>query len=128
MVKLGLYLAVALGAALGGSLRLGLAEWWYVPMAFPVAALMVNIAGSFFIGVLAAASQAGGLLALSDWQQQFWITGFCGGLTTFSLFGLEVLQLVNQGLLLSAMLYLLLTVLGGIAACYLGMRWQDKLR
>lgn len=89
-------LAIALGATLGAWLRWGLALWLNprVPY-FPLGTLTVNLVGGYLIGLAVAF-----FLARTDlpaaWRL-FAITGFLGGLTTFSTFSAEVTDLLVHG-------------------------------
>lgn len=95
-------LAVASGAALGALLR-----WWLSaalnngPSPLPLGTLAANLLGGYAIGV------AVGVLALQPDLAPTWrlfiITGLLGGLTTFSTFSAEVVQLLQQGRLAWAM-------------------------
>lgn len=94
-----LYLAVGLGAALG-SLARALVSLWLLALlgpAFPWGTLAVNVLGSFLIGLYATLSEPGGRLFASPAQRQFVLAGFCGGVTTFSIFSLEVVLLLDRG-------------------------------
>lgn len=88
-----LYLSVGIGGALGGGGRylLGLA---LAGPGLPWATLLANCIGSLLIGWYAA------LPAQSRWTREpvhiFVTAGFCGGFTTFSLFSLETLSLLQQ--------------------------------
>jgi CrcB protein len=94
-----LYAAVALGSALGGAARwlAGEAIHLWAGSGFPWATLFVNVTGSFLIGVYAALAGPDGRLLASPRQRQFVMTGLCGGYTTFSIFSLETVRLIEAG-------------------------------
>lgn len=85
---------------------------------YPVATLAVNLLGCFLIGLLAGLSEKSG--QLSPGAALLLITGFCGGLTTFSTFSADILTLGSGGRLLPAVAYLLLTLCGGLLLTSLG--------
>jgi CrcB protein len=97
--RAGLYLAVGLGSALGGVLRWWLSELLQAPPGegFPWGTLWVNTSGSFLIGCYAAQVAQGGRWAQGLRQRLFFMTGFCGGYTTFSIFSLETILLLQAG-------------------------------
>jgi len=89
-------LAIGLGGALGALLR-----WWlglklnaYLP-ATPPGTLAANLIGGYVVGM--AVAFFGTYSALAPEWRLFVITGFCGGLTTFSTFSAEVVTLMQQG-------------------------------
>ena len=98
------YLWIALGGALGS-----VARYWLsgvigqrVGEAFPWGTILVNISGSFLIGLLAAWSPPGGSLSGAAGWRPFLVVGLCGGYTTFSAFSMQTFDLARSGQLLSA--------------------------
>lgn len=126
MVKVSDTLAVGIGAALGSAVRLIIGAVFGSLTTWPFATLAVNLFGSLLMGYLAVSGRRDGSKPLPACQQQFWLTGVCGGFTTFSLFSLELLQLVSRGEVIGAVCYMLLTLLGGCGFCYLGMRLASR--
>lgn len=119
------YAAVGLGSALGASLRYGIALEMPAP-GFPWPTLLVNGVGSWLIGVFAAVGTQRLHSRVARWQP-FLAAGFCGGFTTFSLFGLETLQLLNEGRLWLALGYSLISVPLWLAAAWHGYRVGQRL-
>ena len=114
------YLLVALGGAVGTALRFGigraLGPW--TPPAFPWATFAVNVVGCFLMGIVATVfAQRAGLPP--EWRALL-ATGFLGGLTTFSAFSLDLAQLLSQGLVARAAVYLAATLLLAMLGFYLG--------
>lgn len=122
------YLAVALGAAIGGLLRtvLSLASLGAGASAWPWSTLLVNLLGSALIGAFWARVGPGGTTPVSLERRLLVMTGFCGGFTTFSAFGVETLQLWTSGRPGSALAWILATDLGGPLAAWLG--WRSSRR
>ena len=93
------WLAIAAGGALGAmgrhALHLFVTER-LAPAAFPAGIFIVNVLGSFAIGLLAGA-MAGNRLQLAQPVRAFLIIGFLGGFTTFSSFSLDTLALARDG-------------------------------
>jgi fluoride exporter len=100
-------LYVALGAALGAPLRLVVAH--ALDARLPWGTILVNVAGSFVLGVVTGLGVAAETAALVG-------TGFCGALTTYSAFAL---QTYDRGLR-DGLLVVLLTVPPALAACAVG--------
>ena len=86
---------------------------------FPLATFAVNIIGCFLIGILFGLSDRGNIVS-PEWRI-FLTTGFCGGFTTFSTFSYESIKLLQDGEILYLSLNIVLSVLVGIAATYLGI-------
>ncbi|GAA1301533.1 fluoride efflux transporter CrcB [Saccharothrix xinjiangensis] len=105
---------VFLGAAVGAVLRHLAGR--LVRRAFPWATLLVNVAGSFVLGVVAGASPA--VVALVG-------TGFCGGLTTFSTFSWETVELVEGGRVGRAVANVAVSLVAGVAAAGFGY-WLSR--
>jgi CrcB protein len=111
---------VALGGAIGAALRFvsGLAVLRLVGITeFPLAIIMVNVIGSFAMGVFVVAAAQKGLTHFSP----FVMTGVLGGFTTFSAFSLETVTLMERGAYAAAALYVSASVIVSIAALMLGL-------
>lgn len=94
--RLSAYLAVAAGSALGGTARWLVAELLATPAGgVPWATIGVNVVGSFLIGAYAARTAPGGPWTHGARTRLFFMTGFCGGFTTFSMFSLETLSMLR---------------------------------
>lgn len=91
------------------------------PAEFPLAVLLVNVAGSFLMGIFVVVAAQRGLTHLSP----FVMTGLLGGFTTFSAFSLETVTLMERGQIGHAALYVALSVGMSIAALMLGL-WAAR--
>lgn len=117
--------AVAAGGAGGATLR-----WLVVTLTttgrFPWPVLAVNVAGSFLLGLLLAEewSHPAARIALHDAGA----IGFCGGLTTFSTFAVEVVDLARDGEVLPAVTYAAASVVGTLAAVAAGAAALGRIR
>jgi CrcB protein len=90
------FVAVGAGAAMGAWLRWGLSAWLNPRVShFPLGTLAANLIGGYLVGVAVAYFAARHDLAPEF--RLFAITGFLGGLTTFSTFSSEVTQLLMRG-------------------------------
>lgn len=109
-------LLVAVGGAVGSIFRYA-ASLIALTKKFPAATFMVNILGSFLIGLLM------GYLA-KQIQQQNWqlllVTGFCGGFTTFSAFSWDDVLLLQQQRYITAIIYIAATIALGVLCTVLG--------
>jgi len=106
-----------IGSALRYTISLGVNKM--IQTKFPLSTFIVNITGCFLIG-----------LFLGYWQKQgntdsvwyvFLVTGICGGYTTFSAFSAENIKLIQNGEMVTAMLYIGSSLLTGILATMLGL-------
>ena len=89
-------LAVASGAALGALSRWGLSAW-FNPLfpTVPLGTLLANLLGGYLVGVAVAIFTSH--VGLAPEMRLFAVTGFLGGLTTFSTFSAEVVSLISSG-------------------------------
>ena len=83
---------------------------------FPVKTLVINVAGAFAIGLIAAAAAKNA--DLSPRIVLLLKTGICGGFTTFSTFALEISDLIRGGSWAAAAAYMLLSLILGVAAVF----------
>ncbi len=87
---------------------------------FPVATLLVNIAGSFLIGL------AMGFVEHGSTGHLLAVVGFCGGFTTFSAFSAESLGLLRAGQTGAALLYIFLSLVLCLGATFLGLLVKSR--
>ena len=97
------WLAIGLGAACGACLRAWLSRFNPMHSWIPLGTLAANILGGLLIGLALVWFERIGS-GLSANVRLFVITGFLGGLTTFSTFSAETFTLINDGRLLSGLM------------------------
>ena len=113
---------VALGGALGSVARYGVNVWTMRAFGpgFPWGTLAVNLLGGLLMGVLV------GMLARGTASQENWRlllgVGVLGGFTTFSAFSLDTVTMLQRGDLGLAALYILVSVIGSVAALFAGLQ------
>ncbi|MBV8144450.1 MAG: fluoride efflux transporter CrcB [Gammaproteobacteria bacterium] len=122
--------AVSVGGSLGALLR-----WWlgatlnaYFP-AIPPGTLAANLLGGYIVGVALAFFATYAAVA-PEWRLLV-ITGFCGGLTTFSTFSAELVTLMQQGRALWALAAAAVHLLGSVVMTFAGIGtvlWLRTLR
>jgi len=119
------FAAVAAGAALGAWLRWGLSLWLNARVEnLPLGTLLANIGGGFMIGIAVGVFE--NFPELSPEWRLLVITGFLGGLTTFSTFSAESVLLLQRGAYGWAFLHTGLHLLGSIGACIAGLAvWRQ---
>lgn len=118
------YLWAMFGGAIGATIRF----WFAAAMtaltgpAFPWGTLIINVLGSFSIGLLGAYAQAGAFPHISKEIAVFTMVGICGGFTTFSSFSLQTLDLIRGGRISHACGYVVSSVLLCLIFVWLGGR------
>lgn len=114
-------LAVAAGGAIGAVLRLfvGRGMFYLMGSEFPWGTLVVNILGSFLVGLFVEILFL--RYSLSHEWQGFIIIGVFGGFTTFSAFSLEVSLMIEKGDFSTAALYGLVSMFIGVLALFIGL-------
>ena len=119
----GLALAIMLGGALGALVRYGAQLLWPARGSrVPLAVLMVNVVGSAMAGAFLALAQwvgADGSPVIASSVALIVMTGFCGGLTTFSTFAAETVELAMNGAWRPAAVNIVLTLVLGLGAATL---------
>lgn len=114
------YFWLGLGGALGSIFRGAMNR--FIPFqlnTFSWSTFTVNMLGCLLIGFL-------WLKIESDYQKAFWITGFLGGLTTFSGLGLELMRYLNEKNYSLAVIYGLSSLLVGILLVWLGQKLANS--
>jgi CrcB protein len=117
------WLAVAVGGALGslGRFWLGAAVGVFAGPRFPWGTLLINILGSFVIGLVTALAIQPARVPMHPDVLVFLVVGVCGGFTTFSAFSLQTLQLMQGGDMLAAAGYIVGSVVLCLTAVWLGV-------
>jgi fluoride exporter len=117
-------LMVIVGGAVGAPARYLIGMWVGSRVrhhrfgSLPWGTLTVNLLGSLILGLVAALTAGGA----PDWLLTTVGTGFCGALTTFSTFGIESVNLAEEGRLEAAAATVAMSLLLGLLACVAG--WQ----
>jgi CrcB protein len=117
-----MYVWVMLGSALGGGLRYYLSGLVAnaIGETFPLGTLVINVTGSFAIGFFATLTGPDGRVMVRTEGRQFFMTGICGGYTTFSSFSLQTLNLMRDGEMALAGAYIGLSVVLCLLAVWAG--------
>src|SRR5208282_735974 len=116
------YFWLGLGGALGT-----IARYWLNGIisrhfdTFPMGTLVINVTGSFLIAFFATLTSPDGRFMVSPVSRTFFMTGICGGYTTFSSFSLQTLELAREGEWLYAGLNACLSMALCLVAAWLGL-------
>jgi CrcB protein len=116
------YLWVGLGGAFGSVLRFWLSGliFRHFADAFPLGTLVINVSGSFLIGLLVVLTGPDGRMVVSPSVRDGLLIGILGGYTTFSSFSLQTLNLARAGDWTRAGLNVVLSVVVCLVAVWLG--------
>ncbi len=122
------YALIALGGAIGSVARawIGTAMLAFAGPSFPWGTILINVAGSFAIGLFGTLTATDGRFAVPADARAFVMVGLCGGFTTFSSFSLQTLDLLRDGRPGQALANVALSVLlclGGVVAGHAAAMW-----
>jgi len=115
------YLIVFVGSGIGGAMRHGVnvAAGRMLGTEFPFGTLIVNLTGALAMAIVAEALAL--WLGLPQHLRLFLTTGIIGGYTTFSTLTLDAATLYERGQLWGALAYLVVSIIGGLAAFWSGL-------
>lgn len=122
MNSLSTYLYIAIGGGLGASFRFFISQIMlqWLGKGFPFGTLLVNVIGSFLLGLVYSLTEQGHL-EIIPWRTLVAI-GFLGAFTTFSTFSLDSLLLLQQGQTLKGLLNIIFNLFFCLGAAWLGMQ------
>lgn len=118
------WFAVAVGGALGSLARFWIAAAMTMLTGprFPWGTLLINVLGSFVIGLVAGLTAMPPRVGMHPDVRVFLMVGVCGGFTTFSAFSLQGLELLQAGEMVPAVGYMV----GSVVLCLIGV-WAGWL-
>lgn len=120
-------IAIFCGAGCGALLRAGFnAMGAGMAPGFPMGTLLANLVGGYLVGI--AVAFFGNNAAIGPEWRLFIITGFLGGLTTFSSFSAEVVEMMQRGELTWALGTATLHVIGSLALTFLGIMTYQAIK
>ena len=114
-------ISLIVGGSIGSLLRMGVSSWIGISSAarFPLGTLSINLLGCFLIGVAVTLCDK---YMVSPVLRAGLISGGLGAFTTFSTFGLEIVQLLTTGHAKSAIAYVMISTIGGLLLVIIGMQ------
>lgn len=116
------YLLVGVGSFIGGNARYIFARWvgGLVDARFPLGTLLINVGGSFLLGMIGGFLAQRSVAHADAWRLALGV-GFCGGFTTFSTFEFETHALFEDGIWLSALTNIFVSLFVGLLAVRFGV-------
>ncbi|OCG34499.1 MULTISPECIES: fluoride efflux transporter CrcB [unclassified Gilliamella] len=121
-----LILAISVGSVAGGLMRWFLSlKLNVIAFTIPLGTLLSNLVAGYIIGFAIAFFNHSNLSA--EWRLLV-ITGFCGGLSTFSSFSAEVVNFLQNGRIYWGLATILIHVIGSVLMTYLGILSYQYLR
>jgi len=121
------YIFVGAGGILGAIVRYLITVYFttHNPMSFPIETLAINILGSFLLTFITN-------ILIDEYRLIFYVklgvtTGFIGAFTTFSTFSMETINMILNGKIFNAFLYIFLSIAGGLFMSYAGFYSADKI-
>lgn len=117
------WLAVFVGGGLGSLVRFALGSLLSPITGFPWATLAANALAAMIIAWLFATNVKEG----NEWLWQLAAVGFCGGLSTFSTFSMETVQLMRSGQTVMALTYVMSSLLLSVALFYFIAQWFQRM-
>jgi len=116
------YLLVGAGSFVGGNARFIVGRWvgTMIDARFPLATFLINVGGSFVLGLIGGLVAQRAIPHADAWRLALGV-GFCGGFTTFSTFELETHALFEDGIWLTALTNIFLSLFAGLVAVRFGL-------